>query len=650
MTEENAGSNASEGDHPIHARRRDTGAHASALTRESPPTDRGGGHLNLRRSGSCLGALVAFAISAVGANGYFFGARDHAIHLPWLLRELDPAFLAGDPLVEAMGAHPSYFWKLQAVLLRLVPVPTEVLYAALWLVAVASILAGTAALARSLAPGKVGLWAAPVAAAAVLVARETLASIPTFDSLLLNRVAVLGTLLFALALGVARRYEIALLLVGLCFLIHATTSVHVAVMVGVAGLTDRQRWPALLAGIGLFLAAASPLWMSMLAAGSALPVPWPAPEVWIANTKLTVFFHHYASTFGMRWALLGMPLLILGAAWRMRPHRAVLVYGVVIAALCAAAFVGVEILHLPTALQLHLWESTRLLDFLAAASGAVWAVRAWCDQERNFWRRSLPALVMGCYVIDPLVLDAVRGLAPIASIADLAGQRMLALLPSALASLACVADWTAPPAAGSPRRVPGPLFAVSLATAVLLVSVGFRVPRLDWTFARSATRTGACSEHGAFAPSLDGIALDQICGLGVTAWAREHLPARAVVALPPYMHHPLTTFRWSARRSIVATWKDGAEGSFSVAYAAEWMHRILALSGRSDLTTRSVSDLRRAPDIVLAGYAEADGPRFRSLARRFGATHAIVESTARQPDLPLLYADEYFRLYAIASP
>ena len=167
----------------------------------------------------------------------------------------------------------------------------------------------------------------------MLVARETLASIPTFDSLLLNRVAVLGTLLFALALGVARRYEIALLLVGLCFLIHATTSVHVAVMVGVAGLTDRQRWPALLAGIGLFLAAASPLWVSMLAAGSAHPVPWPAPEVWIANTKLTVFFHHYASTFGMRWALLGMPLLILGAAWRMRPHRAVLVYGVVIAAL-----------------------------------------------------------------------------------------------------------------------------------------------------------------------------------------------------------------------------------------------------------------------------------------------------------------------------
>jgi len=602
----------------------------------------------LRRSGSWLVTLLAFAISAVGANGYFFGGRDHAIHLPWLLRELDPAFLPGDPLIDAMCWHPSYFWKLQVALLRLVP--TEVLYAALWLLAVVSILAGTAALARSLAPGKVGLWAAPVAAAAVLVARETVASIPTFDPLLLNRVAVLGTLLFALALGVARRYEIGLLLAGLCFLIHATTSVHVAVMIGVAGLIDRPRWSALLAGIGLFLAASSPLWISMLAAGSALPVPWPAPEMWIENTKLTVSFHHYASTFGMRWALLGMPLLILGAAWRMRPHRAVLAYGVVIAALCAAAFIGVEILHLPTALQLHLWESTRLLDFLAAASGAVWAVRAWCDSQRSFWQRLLPAFVMACYVIDPLVLDAVHGLMPIESIADLMGQRMLAVLPGALAGVTCVAEWTAPPAEGLPRRVPGVLFKVGLAGAVLLVSLSFRVPRLDWTFAMSATRTGSCSEHAAFALGLDGIALDQICGLGVTAWAREHLPARAVVALPPYTNHPLTSFRWSARRSIVATWKDGSEGSFSVVYAAEWRKRILALSGRSDLTSRSVSNLRRPPDIILAGYAEADAARFRSLARRFGATHAIVESTARQPDLPLLYADEYFRLYEIASP
>ena len=287
-------------------------------------------------------------------------------------------------------------------------------------------------------------------------------------------------------------------------------------MIGVTVLIDRPQWPALLAGIVLFLLASSPLWISMLAAGSALPVPWPAPEVWIENTKLTVPFHHYASTFGKRWALLGMPLLILGATWRMRPHRVVLAYCVVIASLCAAAFIGMEIVHFPTALQLHLWESTRLLDFLAAASGAVWAVRAWCDSQRSFWRDLLPAFVMVCYVIDPLVLDAVRGLEPIESIADhLMGQRMLAVLPGVLAGLACVADWTARPAAGLPRRVPGLLFAVGLAAAVLLVSLSFRVPRLDWTFARSATRTGACLEHGAFALSLDGITLDQICGLAV---------------------------------------------------------------------------------------------------------------------------------------
>ena len=41
----------------------------------------------------------------------------------------------------------------------------------------------------------------PVAAAAVLISRGTLASIPTFDTLLLNRMAVLGVLLFSLALG-----------------------------------------------------------------------------------------------------------------------------------------------------------------------------------------------------------------------------------------------------------------------------------------------------------------------------------------------------------------------------------------------------------------------------------------------------------------
>lgn len=136
--------------------------------------------------------------------------------------------------------------------------------------------------------------------------------------------------------------------------------------------------------------------------------------------------------------------------------------------------------------------------------------------------------------------------------------------------------------------------------------------------------------------------------------ARWTTPSTYRVAIPPYLFEPLTSFRYGARRQVVGTYKDGSEGSFSLAFAYEWKRRMEALCDCKpfnlppEVEQQGGDALFQGLHSILEGYRRADAARFRQLAAGFGATHAVVEARgAVEPGLPLLYADDEFKLYRI---
>ena len=117
---------------------------------------------------SSAGGLLALLISALLCNGYSIGLADHFIHLPYLLRVMDPGYLRGDLLVETAKHHISLFWMLQAPVVETFGL--EPTYLVLQLVSWLVMLAGLVSLARTLVPaehGRLAGWLACIPAVLV---------------------------------------------------------------------------------------------------------------------------------------------------------------------------------------------------------------------------------------------------------------------------------------------------------------------------------------------------------------------------------------------------------------------------------------------------------------------------------------------------
>ncbi|WP_426753812.1 hypothetical protein [Myxococcus sp. Y35] len=566
-----------------------------------------------------VGASALFVGAWLLINGYQFGTMDHAIHLPYVLRAQAPDFLQGDPLVEAGSHHPSLLWAGLAWVTKWLPL--EPLYFVLHLASVLGLFWGTACLARALYPGRLGRWAAALAPAVMVVPKLTLTWIPTFDNHLLNRTLALGPELVALALAASGRFPAAFLLTGAVFILHPTTASHTALLIWFAALVDRRHHRALLTGPLCFLLSASPLLVQMLLRGSHGGVPFPAPEDWMHLNRLQLFFHHFPSTwmFADHWERLAPLMFILGA-WHARalPRAAAgFLLGTLIA--CVAGWVGLEWLRHPAALHLHLQQASRLMNFVVAICGAAWVAKTWTWPLR---RPPFAALALLSYVLDFNLPIIVLGLLDVAL-----GRRQER-------DVASPSRW-APSAA-----VLGIVASVWVAAQVL----GLSVPPVQLRF-------------------------DTLPGSRVMAWSREHLPEDAVVAIPPYFTHALISYRYGARRQVLGTYKDGSEVSFSMTFLRQWQERMEALCGCQPFDvapgTPELLAWFSSQEAVLSGYRTADAARFRELARRFGATHAVVERSPQheghrpppsgleqvavvQPALPLLYQDDEFSVYRIA--
>lgn len=561
---------------------------------------------------------IVFVAASFSLNGYIFGGADHAIHFPFIERELSPGYLAGDPLVDRAQYHPSYLWLLVATLLHIAPL--NWIYLGLHVLSLACLYSGTAALARALSPVKVAAVVGLLAATMVLLVRFSSAGLNSFDIMVLNRTLSLGPLLFALALAAVGRFKVAFFLAGLTFDIHPTTAVHGAALVWVAALVSpARRTNALIAPLWMVLGA-SPLLVLMLATGAAGGVPFPAPQDWFEAQRLLLWFHHFPSLWPLNyWLVLLPPLVAIAITLHARANQVLVSYLAAITLTCVGGFVGIEVLQIPSMLHLHPQEILRFLPYLAAASLAGWAAVSWTTTPASRLRAA--AAVTALALDQALTFPAGYTIASSFSFWVLAAVLALEILrpQSGLA------------AAPYLRVLKQPAFGMVLAMLSVMAVCGHYYRRLPIITSYSSHYESK-----------------------IAAWSREHLPTYAVVATPPYYYlgsAPLLNYRWAAGRSVLATLKDGGETTFSLSYFNEWRHRLEDEIGHP-LNFAIPDDFRGHPDDwviqAVADYGTADRARFQLLASRYGVTHAITEVGAKvQPDLPLLYRDDKFNLYEV---
>ncbi|MDM0045692.1 hypothetical protein QTH91_14470 [Variovorax dokdonensis] len=561
---------------------------------------------------TCLFVAASFAV-----NGYYFGGADHAIHFAFIERALHPEFLAGDPLVDRAQFHPTFLWPAIAALMHLAPL--EWIYLALQAASAALMFSGVAALARALSPRQVASLAGVLAACMVLFARFSSAGLASFDVMLLNRSLSLGPLLFALALAAQGRFRAAFLLTGLTFNIHPTTAAHGAILVWFAAAFGPRRLVDALREPLWFLLGAAPLLVLMATTGGAAGVPAHPPKDWQDAQRLLLWFHHFPSLWPRSyWIALLPPLVAIAVSQWTKRDRVVLACLCGIVAACAAGYVGVELLGFPAALQLHLQETLRFLPYVAAAALAPWAAAAW--------NQGSAGKVRAIVAVTALSLDQV--------LTYPGGYSMASTVSFWVLALVLVLEIFRPRAQRATRQEAEPSLRWVVGV-VLVAAIG-----------------GHLYRHVPIASTYESYYESRI-----TQWARANLPADAVVAIPPYYyigHAPLLNFRWAAGRRILGTLKDGGETTFSLSYFEEWRQRIEDAIGHP-LDFSIPEDFRNHRndwiEQAVADYGKADAARFALLAAKYGVTHAITEiGAAVQPELPVVYQDDRYRMYRVSAP
>jgi hypothetical protein len=576
-----------------------------------------------------LAVLALLTIAGVWANGYAVGLDDHAIHLVFLERARDAAFLRGDLLADAAPHHASLFWILQAPLVDAIGV--EALYAIVHALSWLAMFAGLAALAQALAPQLDRRHVAWLACVPAVLAPLTFGSIPSFDALMLNRTVVLGGELFALGMAVRGRGVVSLGLIGLLANIHATTALHAAALAGVLLLFHHDRWRQLLRGGVACAVAAAPLAI-MLSVGRA-----PAPSStalaygeWRNAVETHYPFHHFLAWWTLNdAAALLMPTVAILAAYRHTRERAWLILlGTAYALGCANA-IATELLHLRLGTVLHLYETGRLLAFVgfAAAATTYLATRDATPRHRRAGLL-LPIIVMGHAMWSPLWKDQwnLRW----SALAIIAGAALL--LPERAKTRRTAMPW--------------------LASISLLIAIGaatyahdLRGVTIDPSIDSAAKSETACRWETVMA--LEGVPRRDLCGLTMMAWAKRNLPATAVVATAPYFGHPIAGFRFRAGRRVVATFKDGGEATFDDRVAASWLERFDALGGTARPGPTHDADGLWMETIypAIEAFHAARQFRFEQLQARYGVTHVVCQvGFCAHLTWPVVYADRAFTI------
>jgi hypothetical protein len=246
------------------------------------------------------GALFV-VLATANAAGYRYGVSDQAFYIPVVTRALDPALFPRDgALIDAEGRLMAID-EILAVVVRSTGISLEVLCFTGYLISLALIWTGLVLIGSRVYRSA---WAvAALGIAFTMRHRIPRTSANSFEPYFHPRVLAFGLGTIAVAALLRRRPRVAVGLVGACALIHVTTALWFAVLIGAALAVLDPRWRGLVGlgavgALGVLAAAvtAGPLrgslttmdatWLQAVASKDSLfATDWPA-WAWAANLGL----------------------------------------------------------------------------------------------------------------------------------------------------------------------------------------------------------------------------------------------------------------------------------------------------------------------------------------------------------------------------
>lgn len=345
------------------------------------------------------GALFMLLATANGA-GYRYGVSDQAFYIPVVARALDPELFPRDAsLIDAQGRL-MVVDEILAGLARSTGISLEHLFLAGYVVSLGVIWAGLVLIGTRVYHNP---WAvAALGAAFTMRHRIPRTSANSFEPYFHPRMLAFGLGTLAVAALLRRRAWLAVGLVAACALIHITTAIWFAVLVGVAlAILDTQLRTLVMGGASaavlvlLWATTAGPLraalvtmdevWMQAVASKDSLFAnDWP-PWAWLANLGL----------LGLLW---------WAHRWRARrrvatPEDTALVWGTTTLVALFLVTLPAVAAGLSLAVQFQISRVFWLVDFVAL----VYVIAAAADSSRTVMSRAaMVALLL-------VALSTIRG-------------------------------------------------------------------------------------------------------------------------------------------------------------------------------------------------------------------------------------------------
>ena len=312
---------------------------------------------------------VIFAVLATAnAAGYRYGVSDQAFYIPVVVRALEPgAFPRDASLIDAQGRL-MLVDELVASAVRYTGWPIEGFFLAGYLLSLGLLWAGIVLIGTRIYRSP---WAiVALGAAMTLRHRIPRTSANSFEPYFHPRMLAFGVGLLAVSALLRRRMWLAIVLLPICAVLHITTAMWFAVMIGVALAVMDARYRRL-AYAGAAAAAAVLIWAATAGPLQAAVVRMDAPWLQAVASKDSLFATDWPI---WAWAAnLALPA-ILWAAYRWRAQRGVATDEQWALAWGATALVALFLVTLPPvaagfslAVQFQISRVFWLVDFVATA-------------------------------------------------------------------------------------------------------------------------------------------------------------------------------------------------------------------------------------------------------------------------------------------
>ena len=353
-----------------------------------------------------LAALVFVALATLNSAGYRFGAGDQAFYLPAIQRHLEPDSFPRDRVVIDDQDRLNVFPRVAAAVIRTTGLQPSALFLGLYLLALLLLCLAARALAARLG---LSPWAQlGVVAALTLKHRVGMTGANTLEGYGHPRMLAFAIGLAAVVSVLRARPALALVLVGVAFVVHPTTALWFGVWVGVALFAagpGLRRWLIAAGGLAAVAAAWAIGW-------GPLGAQWVRmDDAWLG--VLAGKDYLFATAWGAdMWALALLYAAVPAATFAVRrrlgvagPREGAMILGLGALAALFAATLPLVAARVALAVQFQVSRIFWMLD-ITATIYVVWALADAGRRMRGATARHRRAAAVACVLLS---LAAGRG-------------------------------------------------------------------------------------------------------------------------------------------------------------------------------------------------------------------------------------------------